>query len=33
MKKFLVTYHGGGMPSNPDPEMMKQIKAAFGVPG
>src|SRR5262249_46489111 len=30
MKKFLVTYHGGGMPANPDPEMMKQVKAAFG---
>jgi hypothetical protein len=30
MKKFLITYHGGGMPANPDPEMMKQVKAAFG---
>jgi hypothetical protein len=30
MAKFLVTYHGGGMPANPDPEMMKQMKAAFG---
>jgi hypothetical protein len=30
MKKFLITYHGSGMPSNPDPEMMKQVKAAFG---
>jgi hypothetical protein len=30
MKKFLVTYHGGGpMPS--DPQMMQQMKAAFGV--
>jgi hypothetical protein len=28
MKKFLVTYHGGAAPS--DPEMMKQAKAAFG---
>jgi hypothetical protein len=30
MKKFLITYHGAGMPANPDPEMMKQVKAAFG---
>jgi hypothetical protein len=30
MAKYLVTYHGGGMPANPDPEMMKQVKAAFG---
>ena len=30
MPKFLVTYHGGGMPANPDPEMMKQVRAAFG---
>jgi len=30
MKKFLITYHGAGMPMNPDPEMMKQMKAAFG---
>jgi hypothetical protein len=29
MAKYLVTYHGGGMPANPDPEMMKQVKAAF----
>jgi hypothetical protein len=28
MKKFLVTYHGGSMPS--DPEAVKQVKAAFG---
>lgn len=28
MKKFLVTYHGGTMPA--DPEAMKQVKAAFG---
>jgi hypothetical protein len=30
MKRFLITYHGAGMPANPDPEMMKQVKAAFG---
>jgi hypothetical protein len=30
MAKYLVTYHGSGMPANPDPEMMKQVKAAFG---
>jgi hypothetical protein len=30
MKKYLVTYHGAPMPPNPDPEMMKQMKAAFG---
>jgi hypothetical protein len=30
MKRYLVTYHGAGMPANPDPEMMKQMKAAFG---
>ncbi len=28
MAKFLVTYHGSGMPS--DPAMMEQAKAAFG---
>ena len=28
MKKYLVTYHGGAMPQ--DPEAMKQVKAAFG---
>jgi hypothetical protein len=26
--KFLVTYHGSGMPE--DPELMEQAKAAFG---
>jgi hypothetical protein len=26
--RFLVTYHGSGMPQ--DPEMMEQAKAAFG---
>jgi hypothetical protein len=30
MKKFLITYHGAGMPPNPSPEMMQQVKAAFG---
>jgi hypothetical protein len=29
MKKFLVTYHAGGPPPT-DPEMAKQMKAAFG---
>ena len=29
MRKFLVTYHGAGMPTNPDPETMKKVKAAF----
>lgn len=28
MSKFLVTYHGSGMPD--DPELMEQAKAAFG---
>jgi hypothetical protein len=28
MKRFLVTYHGSGMPS--DPAMAKEAKAAFG---
>jgi len=28
VSKFLVTYHGSGMPS--DPEMVEQAKAAFG---
>src|SRR5438034_11405675 len=28
MAKFLVTYHGSGMPD--DPELMEQAKAAFG---
>jgi len=28
MAKFLVTYHGAGMPT--DPEMAEQAKAAFG---
>src|SRR5438874_4817155 len=28
MSRFLVTYHGGGMPS--DPAQMEQAKAAFG---
>jgi hypothetical protein len=28
MSKFLVTYHGGGMPS--DPEQAQQAVAAFG---
>jgi hypothetical protein len=30
MAKYLVTYHGAGMPANPSPEMMQQVKAAFG---
>jgi hypothetical protein len=30
MKKFLITYHGAGMPANPDAETMKAVKAAFG---
>ena len=28
MSRFLVTYHGSGMPD--DPELMEQAKAAFG---
>jgi hypothetical protein len=28
MSKFLVTYHGGSMPENP--EQMEAVKAAFG---
>ena len=28
MARFLVTYHGSGMPD--DPELMEQAKAAFG---
>jgi hypothetical protein len=28
VSKFLVTYHGSGMPD--DPELMEQAKAAFG---
>jgi hypothetical protein len=28
MSKFLVTYHGSGMPD--DPELLEQAKAAFG---
>jgi len=28
MNKFLVTYHGSGMPD--DPEMIEQAKSAFG---
>jgi len=28
MTRFLVTYHGSGMPD--DPELMEQAKAAFG---
>jgi YCII-related domain len=28
MSKFLITYHGSGMPD--DPAMMEQAKAAFG---
>jgi len=28
MSKFLVTYHGSGMPD--DPKLMEQAKAAFG---
>jgi hypothetical protein len=28
MARFLVTYHGSGMPG--DPELMEQAKAAFG---
>ena len=29
MSKYLVTYHGSGMPD--DPELMEQAKAAFGM--
>ena len=28
MNRFLITYHGSGMPD--DPELMEQAKAAFG---
>jgi hypothetical protein len=28
MSRFLITYHGSGMPD--DPELMEQAKAAFG---
>ena len=28
MSKFLITYHGSGMPD--DPAIMEQAKAAFG---
>jgi hypothetical protein len=28
MSRFLVAYHGSGMPD--DPELMEQAKAAFG---
>jgi hypothetical protein len=28
MSKYLITYHNGGMPS--DPAAMEQVKAAFG---
>jgi hypothetical protein len=28
MSRFLVTYHGAGMPT--DPAMIEQVKAAFG---